>query len=141
MQLTNSLVLLLASTAAALPLTRRDATTVLSDLASISSDVATLTSDATSYTGSLFQSLALVINVDSLKSAITTATSDTTASSTFSTTDSSSIVSAVTALVPNIVTLLADLDAKVHPQSTLPPLAHSTISFLFLHDKSSTSDF
>jgi len=83
---------------------------VLSDIASISSDVATLTSDAGSYTGGLFQSLALAITVDSLESAITTATSDTTSSATFSSADSDSILAAVTALTPNILTLLSDLD-------------------------------
>jgi hypothetical protein len=118
--LTTLLTLLLTSTlSSALPVTKtkRSVSTVLSDLASISSDVATLTSDATAYTGGLFQSLALAITVDSLESAITTATSDTTSSGTFSSTDSDSILAAVTTLTPNIVTLLSDLDAKV----ILPP--------------------
>ncbi|KAE9377739.1 hypothetical protein N431DRAFT_461324 [Stipitochalara longipes BDJ] len=116
MQLTSTLLpLLLASSfTSALPVTKskRSATTVLSDIASISSDVATLTSDAVAYTGGLFQSLALAITVDSLESAITTATSDTTSSGTFSSTDSDSILAAVTSLTPNIITLLSDLDAK-----------------------------
>jgi hypothetical protein len=114
--LTTLLHLLLASTlSSALPVTKtkRSASTVLSDLASISSDVATLTSDATAYTGSLLQSLALAITVDSLESAITTATSDTTSSGTFDSTDSDNILAAVTTLTPKIVTLLSDLDAKV----------------------------
>lgn len=114
MQLTTSLLVLLTSTlTTSLPLTRRDATTVLSAISTISSDVATLTSDVTAYDGSLLQSLSLVIAVDNLKSAITTATSDTTASSAFDSTDSDSITSAISALVPNVVTLLTDLDAKV----------------------------
>lgn len=117
MQLISTLLpILLASTfTLALPVTKtkRSATTVLSDIASISSDVATLTSDAVAYTGGLFQSLALAITVDSLESAITTATSDTTSSGIFSSTDSDSILAAVTTLTPKIVTLLSDLDAKV----------------------------
>jgi Hydrophobic surface binding protein A len=117
MQLISTLLpLLLASSfTSALPVTKtkRSATTVLSDIASISSDVATLTSDAVAYTGGLFQSLALAITVDSLESAITTATSDTTSSGTFSSADSDSILAAVTTLTPKIVTLLSDLDAKV----------------------------
>ncbi len=113
--ISNILPLLLVSTlSSALPTkTKRSATTVLSDLASISSDVATLSTDATSYTGSLLQSLGLAITVDSLESAITTATSDTTASGTFSSTDSDSILAAATTLTPNIVALLSALDAKV----------------------------
>ncbi len=117
MQLINSLLPLLVFTSftTALPVTKtkRSATTVLSDIASISSDVATLTSDAVAYTGGLFQSLALAITVDSLESAITTATSDTTSSGTFSSTDSDSILAAVNTLTPKIITLLSDLDAKV----------------------------
>jgi hypothetical protein len=57
--------------------------------------------------------LALAITVDSLESAITTATSDTTSSGTFSSADSDSILAAVTTLTPKILTLLSDLDAKV----------------------------
>lgn len=121
MQFTNALILLLSSTVAALPLSKRSASTVLSDISSIASDVATLTSDATSYTGSLLQSLGLVVNVGSLKSAITTATSDTTAAGTFDSSDSSSITSAASALVPKIVTLLSDLDAKVLSTSCFLP--------------------
>ncbi|KAN0108105.1 Hydrophobic surface binding protein A domain containing protein [Hyaloscypha variabilis] len=116
MQLISSLLPLLVVTSftTALPVTKtkRSATTVLSDIASISSDVATLTSDAVAYTGGLFQSLALAITVDSLESAITTATSDTTSSGTFSSTDSDSILAAVNTLTPKIITLLGDLDAK-----------------------------
>jgi hypothetical protein len=122
MQLLTTLLpfLLTCTLTSALPVTKikRSVTTVLSDIASISSDVATLTSDATAYTGGLFQSLALAITVDSLESAITTATSDTTSSGTFSSTDSDSILAAVTTLTPNIVTLLSDLDAKVLPSLT-----------------------
>jgi len=117
MQFTNIILTLFfaSSLSSALPVTKtkRSANTVLSDIASISSDVATLTSDAVAYTGGLFQSLALAITVDSLESAITTATSDTTSSGTFSSTDSDSILAAVTTLTPNIITLLSDLDAKV----------------------------
>lgn len=114
MQLTNTILLLLSSSLAlALPISKRTAATVLSDISSISSDVATLTSDATAYTGSLLQSLALAITVDSLESAITTATSDATSSSTFTSAESDEILAAVTTLTPNIVTLLSDLDAKV----------------------------
>jgi len=115
MQLISAIIpLLFASTLSALPVTntKRSVSTVLSDLTSISSDVATLTNDATSYTGSLIQSLSLAATVDSLESAITTATSDTTSSGTFSSTDSDSILAAITTLTPKIVTLLSDLDAK-----------------------------
>jgi len=115
MQLMNTIVPFLLSTtlALALPATKRSASTVLSDISTISSDVATLTSDAVAYTGGLLQSLALAITVDNLESSITTATSDTTSSSAFDSTDSDSILAAVTTLAPKIVTLLADLDAKV----------------------------
>jgi hypothetical protein len=117
MQFISTLLpLLLASTfTSAIPVskTKRSASTVLSDIASISSDVATLTSDAVAYTGNIFQTIGLAITVNSLESAITTATSDTTSSGTFSSTDSDSILAAVTTLTPKIVTLLSDLDAKV----------------------------
>ncbi|KAH6698298.1 hydrophobic surface binding protein A [Leptodontidium sp. MPI-SDFR-AT-0119] len=114
MQLISAILpLLLSSTlslASPVTKTKRAVSTVLSDIATISSDVATLTSDAGSYTGGLFQSLALAITVDNLESAIKTATSDTTSSATFSSTDSDSILSAVTTLTPKIITLLSDLD-------------------------------
>jgi hypothetical protein len=54
--------------------------------------------------------------VNSLESAITTATSDTTSSGTFNSADSDSILAAVTTLTPKIITLLSDLDAKVSPR-------------------------
>jgi hypothetical protein len=117
MQLISTVLpLLLASTlSSAIPVTKtkRSATTVLSDFASISSDVATLTTDAAAYTGTLLQSLGLAITVNSLESAITTATSDTTSSGTFSSTDSDSILAAATTLTPKIISLLSALDAKV----------------------------
>ncbi|CZR59639.1 uncharacterized protein PAC_09533 [Phialocephala subalpina] len=114
MQLTTTLITLVLSSSLtlALPVSKRTAAAVLSDISSISSDVATLTSDATAYTGGLFQSLALAITVDSLESAITTATSDATSSSTFTSAESDEILAAVTTLTPSIVTLLSDLDAK-----------------------------
>ncbi|KAH8800306.1 hydrophobic surface binding protein A [Xylogone sp. PMI_703] len=105
-------LLLSSSLTLALPVTKRDASTVLSDISSISSDVATLISDALSYTGSLFQSLSLAITVDNLESSINTATSDTTLSSAFTDAESDEILSAVTTLTPNIITLLSDLEAK-----------------------------
>lgn len=115
MQLISTIIpLLLSSTITlAVPITKRDASTVLSDIASISSDVSSLTSDAVSYTGSLLQSLSLAITVDNLESSIKTATSDTTSSSAFTSAESDEILSAVTTLTPNIITLLSDLEAKV----------------------------
>jgi hypothetical protein len=98
----------------ALPLTKRDASTVLSDLSTISSDVASLDADVTSYDGSFSQSIPLIIAVDGLESELKTATSDTTAAGDFSDTDSESIVTAINNLTPNIIQLLTDLDAKVY---------------------------
>jgi hypothetical protein len=114
MQFTTSVILLLTSAlTSAAPLKARDASTVLTDISNISSDVATLTSDVNSYNGNLLNSLGLITAVDNLKSSLTTGTSDTTSSSAFSDADSASIVSALQALVPNVVTVLSDLDAKV----------------------------
>lgn len=116
MQLTTIIPFLLSAsliTAAPLSISKRTAATVLSDLSTISSDVKTLTTDAKAYTGSLIQSLALLVTVDDLESSLASATTDTTSSGAFSTADSASVTSAVTTLTPKIVTLLADLDNKV----------------------------
>lgn len=114
MQFTTSVLLLLSSTlTSSLPLTARDASTVLTDISNISSDVSTLTGDVTSYDGSLGASLGLVTAVNNLKSSLTTGTSDTTSSSAFSDADSASIVSALQTLVPSVTAVLTDLDAKV----------------------------
>jgi len=113
MHFTTPIILSLLTFTTSLPLQQRSATTLLSDISTISGYVSTLTSDATSYTGGLLQSLGLAITVDSLESSLTTATSDATSSSTFSSTDSDSILAAITTLTPNILTLLADLDAIV----------------------------
>ncbi|KAE8442791.1 hypothetical protein EG329_002824 [Mollisiaceae sp. DMI_Dod_QoI] len=120
MQLISTILpLLLSSTVSlALPVTKRTAATILSDISNISSGVATLTSDATAFTGGLLQSLALATDVESLESSITTTTSDATSSSTFTDAESDKILAALTTLTPQIVTLLTDLDAKASTVSS-----------------------
>jgi len=111
MQLIVTIVpLLLSSLATAVPLGKRSTATILSDISTISGYVTTLQSDAASYTGSLLQSLSLVVTVDNLESALTSATSAVTSSSAFDTADSTSITSAVSTLEPKVVALLTALD-------------------------------
>ncbi|PMD12934.1 hypothetical protein NA56DRAFT_652126 [Hyaloscypha hepaticicola] len=101
--------LLLASLAASAPLAKRS---LLTDIASVSSDVATLTSAVTSFDGGLFQALALLVDFDNLKSAIDTATTAADASAALDTTDSTTLTAAVTALIPKILAVIADIEAK-----------------------------
>ena len=113
MQFTTILSLALCALASAAPLQKRDATTVLFDIATISGNVSTLTGEINSYSDSFTQSLALVNEVDSLSNSLKTATTDTSSSTAFSEADSESIANAISSLTPNIITLLSDLDAKV----------------------------
>jgi len=114
MQLIVTIVpLLLSSLAAAIPLGKRSTSTILSDISTISGYVTTLQSDAASYTGGLLQSLSLVITVDELESALSSATSAITSASDFDAADSTSITSAVTTLEPKVVALLTALDGIV----------------------------
>jgi len=111
------LFLALTLTSAA-PIEKRTTAALLTDIASISSDVATLTADALAFTGSLIQALELDITVDSLESSISS--SKTAAGTTaYSVADSASVLAAITTLAPKIVTLLADLDAKVRESLSL----------------------
>jgi hypothetical protein len=107
------LSLALCALVSAVPLQKRDAATVLSDISTISSDVSTLTSEVSSYNGSSSQSLAIVSEIECLENSLETATNDTASSAAFSEADSESIANAISALTSNVITLLEDLDAKV----------------------------
>ncbi|RAK97630.1 cell wall mannoprotein 1 family protein [Aspergillus ibericus CBS 121593] len=114
--LTKSLLatLLAVSVATASPITKRDASTVLSDLKTILSDVETLESVVSTWDGSLLTALTILTDYNNLKSALDTAITDTAATSALSDSDSSSITSEVQTLGTTIV---ATLDTIIDKES------------------------
>ncbi|PWY87337.1 hypothetical protein BO94DRAFT_585885 [Aspergillus sclerotioniger CBS 115572] len=108
------LAALLAVSATASPIIKRDAATVLSDLETILSDVETLDSVVSSWDGSLLTALTILTDYNNLKSALDTAITDTEATSTLSDSDSSSITSEVQTLGTSIV---ATLDTIIDKES------------------------
>ncbi|RFU25576.1 hypothetical protein B7463_g10772, partial [Scytalidium lignicola] len=126
--------LLLSSSAlvAAVPLSKRDVTTVLADLSQISSDVAAITSIAATYDGDPFQSITLATDVQTLENDITKTTSDTSSSSAFTDDQAQQILSSVTSLAPSITTLLNDLVAKASTFASagLTSLVHDNLQTL-----------
>ncbi|PYI06446.1 hypothetical protein BO78DRAFT_368804 [Aspergillus sclerotiicarbonarius CBS 121057] len=114
--LTKSLLtaLLAVSLATASLITKRDASTVLSDLETVLSDVETLESVVSSWDGSLLTAVSILSDYNDLKSALDTAITDTEATSTLSDSDSSSITSEVQTLGASIV---ATLDTIIDKES------------------------
>jgi len=113
MQFVTIINLFLASTlVSSLPITQRDAPTVLSDISMLSSCVSTLTANVGSYIGSEYQNSAMVTAFENLKSKIEIATSDTNASPLFTSDESQSIADAVQNLTSPVITLLIEIKAK-----------------------------
>lgn len=109
----KSLVVLFLSLAAASPLAKRDAATVLADLNTISTDLSTLDTAVQGFDGNILNALPIANDESTVENDLKQAISDTDASSAFSTSDSSSVTSAVTALEPSINKTINDLVAKV----------------------------
>jgi len=101
--------------AAATPVVKRDAATVVADLGTVSSDTTTLDNAVLAFSntaGSLGDALAIHGDVTTLESAITKTTSDVKASGTFDEADGKAVLAAIQSLEPLILKTLSDTVAK-----------------------------
>jgi hypothetical protein len=112
MQITKAVVFALLGLASASPV-KRTAAQIQSDLATISKDLATLDKDVKAFTGSIFQGIGLISDVNSLEGAITSATSDVKSTGALSVADSTAIFTTLSSLSTQILTLLTDTQGKV----------------------------
>ncbi|RAK74689.1 cell wall mannoprotein 1 family protein [Aspergillus fijiensis CBS 313.89] len=102
-------VLLLATSALATPLHRRDAGTVLSELHGIGTDINALSTTLDSFDGTLTGAVTVQYAEIALENGLNQAITDVVASNTYATGDSASVTTSLVGLEPEIVGILGKL--------------------------------
>jgi hypothetical protein len=108
-----TLLFLTLNLAAASPLLKHDAATVLSDISTTSTDLSTLDSAVRGFDGNIVNAVPIANEVTTVQNDVKKAISDADASSVFGTADSSSMVNALASLEPSINKTLNDIVSKV----------------------------
>jgi hypothetical protein len=123
MQLNKITLLALFGLTAASPIKSRTAASVESAISTVSSELKVFDGDVTSFTGSLFQALALYSAYNTLAGDITSATSAVTSTGALSSSDSATIYAQVNSLTTQITSTLSDAEAKACSFSLTDPSA------------------
>lgn len=104
---------LLIGIAIGIPLLKRDASMVLSDLSAIGNNLATLDSSVQNFDGSPLSSIPVAQNEGAVVTILDQAISDANSSVAFNSTDSVAVTNASIGLEPTIFRTLNDISAKV----------------------------
>ncbi|KAH7305664.1 hydrophobic surface binding protein A-domain-containing protein [Rhexocercosporidium sp. MPI-PUGE-AT-0058] len=108
----NVLLFVAAASALTIPLGKRTAATIISDVSTINTNVQALTSAANAYTGGISNALKVQQAEQTLDKSIIQAGKDANATAALSSADSTKISDAIQSLIPNIDASIKAIEAK-----------------------------